>query len=157
MEFKNLHTETECHCLDAKTIENTSDSFVHKLHKNALNLEKDFRSYWESGKLGRMNPEKCDSVCDHKSVSISLWHKVNEDEETNKILQKSVIDCFVTTFAFSPSPKNRKYMLVFKFEKDAGFCQHSPSNKNFYHYSLYKSDVFSVDKIVQIEIKLIEK
>ncbi len=136
MEFKDIHTDTHCNCLNNAVID-TSSEFVRKLGKDHV-VDKDFLTHWE--RQLRPEMEDCETICSYKGVSIN---QITLDSE-NQILEK-----YKTTFNINPS-KGAHY-LKFRLSGNACKVNYTPEDNDKSHYNLYKADNFTLDEIVIID------
>ena len=137
MRFDNINFDNDCNCLK-DSFENTEDIFTRKLRKQNLS-ELDFKSYWEKGKY--RNETDCKKICLSKGVSI---HIIKDDNETQ------VIKIYQETFKISPGMK--KYYCKFKLLSNAGQVKPSHGRNSKWHFTFYKCDQFTMEKIEILNI-----
>jgi hypothetical protein len=136
MTFEKVHSETDCNCL-SKAVIDTSSEFVRKLRKGVVE-DKDFLTHWDREIIPE--EEDCDTICAYRGLSVN---QITPEFE-NQIVEK-----YKTTFNINP--KKGAHYLKFKLQTDAGKVQYTPEEDDKSHYNLFKSDNFSLEKIVMIE------
>lgn len=135
MTFKDFKKDTDCDCLSDAKIDINS-IFARIICNNPLE-KSDFESHWDRGKRSA----KCKDICGYKGVSMSII--VNEE------IKKEIITFYSTSSTFAPNYKNK--ILFFKFKENAGYVKATPNKKNKFHHDFYKSDLFEVRLIENIE------
>jgi hypothetical protein len=135
MTFNNITKDTTCNCFDG-TVEDTVSTFARVI-KNEKITDFDFRSYWEQNRRS----SDCSEVCLLKGVSVS---KINND-----IIKNEKINYYKAIRKVSP--KYKSGILFFKLKDDAGVCKSTPSRDNPQHNTIYKSDGFELNLVVEIE------
>lgn len=136
MEFKDLHNDTNCNCLEG-TNEDLESLYCLKTNKDHLRPQ-DFKSHWEKGK--RPSSDDCKSVCSYKGKSISILEDNNEIKVGKIFLQ-----------IFNLSPTYKPYLTKIKFLGESGKVKKTPTQVNKFHYDFYKSDEFELSKIEYVE------
>lgn len=137
MEFKNLHSDNFCDCLE-ESAEDTTNLFALKTMKNELR-QQDFNSYWEKGR--KPENENCSDICSHKGVSISIFTDETKEEVTE--IYKSL---------FPLAPKYKPYLSIIRFYDSAGVVKHTPNDINKHHHDLYKCDTFDFSRVNLITV-----
>ncbi|GAB4036293.1 hypothetical protein [Spirosoma jeollabukense] len=144
MNFTTVSEGHNCNCYNNAS-ENCVDTFARKVSDTKDLKIRDFRTHSERGLIP--DNDSCDEICGYKGLSINLW---------NDQSKRSVTDKFSLTLAISPMIKKPSSKIgVFKFLPDAGKVKHTPNQRNgvdTYHYDLYKSDEFVIEKVVLIEM-----
>lgn len=144
MNFAAISEGHNCNC-HTTALENCVDTFARRVGDTKDFKDRDFRTYFERGLPSES--DSCDEVCGHRGLSINLWN----DES-----KRFVIDKFSLTLAISPMIKKPKSQIgVFQLTKDIGKIKHTPNQKSGvdpYHYDLYKSDEFGVEKLTLVEM-----
>jgi len=137
MEFKNIHQDLNINCIDDKCRENTNDIFSRMIKTPEISID-DFKSYWE---LGRRPPISNEKICEFRAISVFKFSSSIEIEQHFRDLQgkcSSVKRNFI----------NQNYYANIKFKKDAGLIKDtSYSLQSPKHFSFFKSDDFTIDKI----------
>lgn len=136
MTFENFNSDTTCDCLLKAKID-TVNEFVRKLRKDSVEV-KDFLTHWE--REIRPESEACELICSYKGVSVNQFKSEFEEQILNK---------YKTTFNINP--KRGSHYLKFRLKEDAGLVKFAPEEDDKSHYSLYKADDFTLDKIEIVE------
>lgn len=144
MNFTTISEGNNCNCHN-KASENCVDVFARKVGDTKDFKSRDFRTDFERGKP--LEDTACSELCGHRGLSINLWN----DESKRYVIAK-----FALTLSISPMIKKPKSQIgIFKMSVDTGKVKHTPNQKNGvdkYHYDLYKSDEFCVEKLTLIEM-----
>ena len=137
MTFDNLHKDTTCNCIDGAVID-IENEYIRKLKKDTLQ-NSDFLTHWER----QIKPqiENCENICSYKSVSINQFQK----EFENLIINK-----YKNTFKINP--KKGAHFLKFKLKNNTEKVKFAPEEDDESHYNLFKSDTFTINSLVIIEI-----
>ena len=137
MTFKNLHSDTECNCID-NTFEDLENEYIRKLRKDKL-TDADFLSHWERG-IGKTETE-CEKIIKYKGISVN---------KNSSLVEGLIINKYKTTFSINP--KKGAFLLKFKLKKDAGLLAETPSKDDETHHDFFKSDNFNLDKLTHLKI-----
>jgi hypothetical protein len=135
MTFENLNKDSACNCLDGAA-EDLTSTFGLKTNTNVLK-ESSFKSKWEKGDIPEGND--CKVICSKKGLSLSYWDEESKDKVTAIFKQ-----------LFPITPQYKPFLSVIKLKNGAGKVKHTPSNKNPFHYDLYKSDSFDLNSVTHI-------
>ncbi len=138
MNFEQLHTGTNCNCIK-NAEENTIQVFARKIGSAALQTN-DFLSHWEKG-IFPAELKACQKVCLHKGLSMNLWSEPS---------RKQVFEKYLNTFRFAPKYKN--CILVFRAKENAGIFDATPTERDPFHFTFFKSDDFSINLLDVLEI-----
>lgn len=133
MEFKNLHLDIECDCIDGCNVD-TNTTFALRTLGQTLS-EDDFISYWDLGRRPQKS-NSCHSKCALKAQSMSIMNDESKDDVTN--IYKEI---------FPLVPAYIQYLTIIKFKEDCGMTKPSPSYRNKHHYSFYKCDEFKLENV----------
>ena len=142
MTFQGLVDGVDANCIYnviSKYTENIEDTFCKRVDKNLSARE--FRSFWEMGKIVEPTEDNCEDILSKKGVSVSKFNNQTRDH---------IIQLYRSVCSHAPQLKH-KYYCSFKFKSGAGKVRHSPTNDDPYHHDFYKSDEFSTNFIEIIE------
>ena len=138
MTFNQLHTDTNCNCLDNNNLKQDSQGvYCRRIKEKQIQLS-DFQSWWEQGKRPPQSKLKdCQEVCKYKGVSINYLANL---EPPQVII----------------NPKHNRletqYFCILQFKKNAGLLHSTPSKNAPQHHTFYKSDTFSLNTITILQI-----
>ena len=141
MTFNNILAQTHCNCLE-DSFENYSDTFARRSDKSPSPKARDFKSYYEGGKIVE-DLNNCQEVCGHRGVSLEIWNADTRDKILEKFLESAQI-----------SPQFRKVLNIIRLKSNAGIVKYTPEQGleyNEFHYDFYKSDDFQIDMIELVE------
>ncbi len=142
MTFDQLHEgiENVCNCLEnnGEVSENTSDTFARRVKNKPPELS-DFASYYQEKQPCRKTD--CKTVCQHRTVSANKIDEHNEEVLKLKWLE------FLRF-----KPKASKIFCKFKLKENAGLVWHTPNGKQPCHYSILKSDEFTMEHLELIDV-----
>lgn len=139
MTFKNISVDTQCECLNS-TFEDTEGVYARKVGKSSTPKERDFKTHWERTKRPD-NLEDCENVCNYKALSIHPWNS-----DTKSIVQNHY------TESCKIAPGQKKKICIFKLAENSGRFKQTPLENDEFHHDLYKSDQFSMESILHIEM-----
>lgn len=135
MTFNKVTQGSTCDCLNG-TVEDTSSTYARVLNKESV-TDSDFMSKWEKNHRSA----DCGKICGLKGISVSKI--ANETVKEKIVKQYSQI--------FKISPNYRRGVLLFKLKGTAAVIKETPSKGNEHHNDLYKSDVFELNLIEEVE------
>ncbi|MBN8653716.1 MAG: hypothetical protein J0L67_19965 [Cytophagales bacterium] len=137
MTFEKLHSDVKCNCTD-KAESDTVNEYVRKLKKDTIQ-DSDFATHWERG----IKPERdeCEDICSYKGVSINQFK-----EEFEKL----IVSKYINTFTINP--KKGAHYLKFKLKEETGKVKFTPEDDDQSHYNLFKSDTFTLESLITIDI-----
>lgn len=142
MNFTILSSDNSCNCHRSAS-EDLVSSFVRKVEYNKELKARDFKTHHERGKLP--GSQDCKEVCGIRGLSIEIWN----DNSREHLIEK-----YLRSYGISPKLKPKSQIVVFQFLEGCGKVKHTPdqkSERNIYHYDLYKSDEFTLEKICLLE------
>ncbi len=135
MEFKQLHSGTNCDCISS-AVENYVASFSRKVSDkpNLLHI----RNFRLPTKFRDAPFVDCKTHCATKSLSIDIFNGENES-----------FLCKLHSESVGIAPAFRSQLLVFKIKEEGGMVKPTPSKKNPYHYDLYCPDGFEPEVCIE--------
>lgn len=133
MEFKKLHIDINCICIEGCSYK-PEEIFAFRTLKETL-TEEDFMSYWDLGRRDTKN-KGCGTKCALKAQSLSIHNDISKDEVKK-----------IYTEIFPLTPAYIQYISIIKFKDDCGVTKSSPSYRNAHHHSFYKSDEFKLENV----------
>lgn len=147
MTFNNVHSDTDCQCIDESCVEDSVSYFYRAIRSEQLSVES-FNSHWEDGRKGGIDRTPlCQEVCERKSLSITKDIGQTQEEIKNS---------FQGLTKIKPKFKCTHYCR-FRVASGAAKVKLTPSNYNENHYSLYKCDNFGLASVVDPTIQSLDK
>lgn len=146
MKFNNLDNKIEnCNAVE-NAIEDNSTLFIRKLRTSEVIMDVDFQTHYEQGKSpciieSDTDWKDCELFKNCNSLSVNIF---------NKEIRSEVLESYKLKFRVSPNYKGGA--VIFKIKNKGGLVEHTPSQFDRNHFSLYKKDDFSIDDLEVVDL-----